>query len=101
MNGKVLATWLQKLQDEFVNRMAAIDADAAAAAMEDSEGDEDVEMEERVQEYDGGGWVDSGITSEIGGGNIEEDESRENRDGSSEHRYEMTGALQSETEEEN
>ena len=95
MNGDVLATWLQKLQDEFVNRMAAIDADAAEA-MEESEEGEDVEMEERGAGYDGGG--DGG--SAVGRGSIEEEEgeeSGENRDGRSEQRYEMSGALQFET----
>ena len=104
MNGKVLATWLQKLQDEFVNRMAAIDADVAAA-MEESEGEEDVEMEERVEGYDdgsGGGGDGDGGGHGIGvdDGTTEKDESDENRDGPSDHRYEMTGALQSETGEE-
>ena len=75
--------------------MAAIDADAAEAT-EESEGGEDVEMEERVAGYDGGG----GGGSRVVGGTIEEEETAENREGSSEQRYEMTGALQSETGEE-
>ena len=107
MNGKVLATWLQKLQDEFVNRMAAIDADAAEA-MEESEGEEDVEMEARVEGSDDGGGADGGDGSGVDGGSacgvadntIDEDESRETRGATSEQRYEMSGALQSEPGEE-
>ena len=104
MNGKVLATWLQKLQDEFVNRMAAIDADAAEA-MEESEEGEDVGMEERVEGFDDGGGVGrggdgAGVGSGMGDNTIEEDESGENRDGISEQPYEMSGALQSDTGEE-
>lgn len=100
MNGKVLATWLQKLQDEFVNRMAAINADAASAA------------DEREEESDIGTKVEpeAGIENEVDvqaedrsasqdGGNQPE-ESGESMDWTLEQRYEMTGALQSETGEE-
>ena len=46
MQGKVLALWLKKLQDEFVNRMSAIDAEVAAVSddegsEEEQDGDED------------------------------------------------------------
>lgn len=39
MQGKVLATWMKKLQDEFVNRMAALEADSAAAAEQEEQED--------------------------------------------------------------
>ena len=40
MQGVVLATWMKKLQDEFVTRMAALEADTAAAAT-DNDNDHD------------------------------------------------------------
>ena len=40
MQGKVLATWMKKLQDEFVNRMAALEADSAAAAEQEEQEEE-------------------------------------------------------------
>lgn len=43
MQGKVLGSWMKKLQDEFVTRMAAIDAEATAAAGEGLLGDEEEE----------------------------------------------------------
>ena len=42
MQGNVLALWLKKLQDEFVNRMSAIDAEIAAASEEEESGEEEV-----------------------------------------------------------
>ena len=101
MNGKVLATWLQKLQDEFVNRMAAIDADAASA-VDESEEESDIET---VVEVAGGTGIGAEIqaedrsTSQDGGGRLED--SGQSMDWSPEQRFEMTGALQSETGEEN
>ena len=79
MQGRVLATWMQKLQDEFVNRMAALEADVAAA---DAESDHELELEgasgspRREESH-----IVSG-SSAVGG---------------SEERYEMAGALLSET----
>lgn len=88
MNGKVLATWMKKLQDEFVNRMAAIDADAASAADEsDEESDLGTETEVDVQAEDRS-------TSQGGGSQLEE--SGGSMEWSPEQRFEMTGALQSE-----
>lgn len=93
MNGNVLATWLQKLQDEFVNRMAAIAADAASAADESEESEEGVsELGMEVQAKDRSGSQD--------GGNQPEENSREDMQWRPEHHFEMTGALQSETGEE-
>ena len=103
MNGKVLATWMQKLQDEFVKRMTSIDDDAKAAAAavdeceeEESETGTEVETEgagaESVADLQGR----DRSTSETG-------ESRPNVSGESatewspEQRFEMMGALQSET----
>ena len=40
MQGKVLGLWLKKLQDEFVNRMSAIDAEVAAASEEEESEEE-------------------------------------------------------------
>ena len=96
MNGKVLATWMKKLQDEFENRMAAIDADAASA-MDESEGESDVGTEvEAGNEAEV--QVEDPSTSPDGGGR--HGGSDECMDRSPEQRFEMTGALQSETGEE-
>ena len=83
MQGKVLATWMKKLQDEFVNRMAALDADVAAAA------------EESEDEQDKGLTAPSTCSRPSSQG-----EPIGNTQWSPEQRYEMTGALQSETGEE-
>lgn len=80
MQGKVLATWMKKLQDEFVNRMAALDADVAAAA------------EESEDEQDKGLTAPSTSSRPSSQG-----EPIGNTQWSSEQRYEMTGALQFET----
>ena len=83
MQGKVLATWMKKLQDEFVIRMAAIDADVASATIEEDSADE---QDERAT---------------IRGGSSSQGEIvQESMDWSPDQRYEMTGALQSETGEE-
>ncbi|KAG8525334.1 uncharacterized protein KY384_008978 [Bacidia gigantensis] len=52
MEGRVLATWLKNLQDEFVRRMAAIDEDIAAAGTAQSSvgANEDAEMTDVEQE---------------------------------------------------
>ena len=92
MNGKVLATWMQKLQDEFVNRMAAIDADAAAAA---DESEEELEVEAEVG-------TETEVEVEAGNRSMSQDRgnepegSGESMEWSPEQRFEMTGALQSE-----
>jgi len=83
MQGKVLATWMKKLQDEFVIRMAALEADVAAAA---DEGDS-----EQAEE------TPNTPTPIRRGGHQNTDQSMEE---SSEQRYEMAGALQSEGTEE-
>lgn len=88
MNGKVLATWMKKLQDEFVNRMAAIDADAASAA-DESEEESDLGTETEV-----GVQAEDRSTSQGEGSQLEE--SRGSMEWSPEQRFEMTGALQSE-----
>ena len=84
LQGKVLATWMKMLQDEFVNRMATLEADVAAAD-EDSDRDSDQET--------GGGCVDRSPSCSrslvI---------SRQSAEPDSEHRYEMAGALQSEAD---
>ena len=101
MNGKVLATWLQKLQDEFVNRMAAIDADAVSA-MDESEEEWDIGTVVEAGRGTGTGaeiQADDRSTSHDGGGRLEDSEP--SMDWSSEQRFEMTGALQSDTGEEN
>lgn len=77
MQGKVLATWMKELQDEFVNRMSALEADVAAAEEESEQGSE---MEEAVLPPSRDGRLQSSVPS------VER---------SSEHRYEMSGALQS------
>ena len=100
MNGKVLATWLKKLQDEFVNRMAAIDADAASAmdeSVEESETGTAVDAETGV-ESEADSQAENLSTSRVGDSRPEE--SGESMEWSPEQRFEMTGALQSETGEE-
>lgn len=89
MNGKVLATWMKKLQDEFVNRMAAIDADAAST-VDESEVESEAETEVQAMPHSPSHDESS---SDLG-------KSGRSAKWSSEQRYEMTGALQSETDEE-
>ena len=80
MKGRVLATWMKKLQDEFVNRMATLEADVAAAA-EESEDEQEME----------------GTNSTTPSRASSHDEQSGSMEWKSEPRYEMTGALQSET----
>ena len=94
MNGKVLATWLKKLQDEFVNRMAAIDADAASAMEESDEESETVARKESEAD------VQAEDLSMSRDRDSRREESGERIEWSPEERFEMTGALQSETGEE-
>lgn len=94
MNGKVLATWLKKLQDEFVNRMAAIDADAASAMDESDKESETVARKESEAD------VQAEDPSMSRDGDSRREESGERMEWSPEERFEMTGALQSETGEE-
>ena len=94
----MLITWLQKLQDEFVNRMASIDADAAEALDDDdddgSEGESEIGTEvnagtrAKIQEQDRSMSHDGGHRSE---------ESGESVQSSPEQRFVMTGAVLSET----
>jgi len=76
MQGKVLATWMKMLQDEFVNRMAALEADVAAA----EESDPDQETPDPLPSQ---GESQAGFNQSM--------------EWSSEHRYEMAGALQSDS----
>ena len=94
MNGNVLATWLKKLQDEFVNRMAAIDADAASPA------DESEEDEAEEEESDLGTGVQTEDRSKSQDRASRTEDSRASMVWSPEQRFEMTGALQSEPGEE-
>ena len=100
MNGKVLATWLNKLQDEFVNRMAAIDADAASA-MEESEEESDIGTVVEAARGTGNGAEfqaeDRSTSHDVGG---RPEDSEQSMEWSPKQRLEMTGALQSETGEE-
>ena len=101
MNGKVLATWLQKLQDEFVNRMAAIDADAASAMDESAEESDSETVVEAARRTGTGAGVqaEDRSTSQDRGGRPEDAEP--SMDWSPEQRFEMTGALQCDTGDEN
>jgi len=83
MQGKVLATWMKKLQDEFVIRMAALEAGVAAAA-EESDSEHDEEKAATPTPTGRGTHQDSGQSMEE----------------SSEQIYQMAGALQSDTAEE-
>ena len=97
MEGMVLATWMKKLQDEFVNRMAAIDADAASAMDESEDGSEagtEVECEAGA-DVDADMLVHDRSASRDGGG--QSGTSGESMEWSPERRFEMRGALQSET----
>ena len=101
MNGKVLATWLQKLQDEFVNRMAAIDADAVSA-MDESEEESDMgTVVEAARGTGTGAEVQAEDRSTSQDGGIRPEDSEPSMDWSPEQRFEMTGALQSDSGEEN
>lgn len=97
MEGMVLATWMKKLQDEFVNRMAAIDADAASAMDEGEDGSEaGTEVEgEAGADVDADMLVHDRSASRDGGG--QSGTSGESMEWSPERRFEMAGALQSET----
>ena len=46
LEGKPLLIWMKKLQDEFVRRMAAIEADLEAAEIQDAAGGSDVVMDD-------------------------------------------------------
>ena len=81
MHGKVLAVWMKKLQDEFVTRMAAMEADFAAAA-EESEGEQEAGRADAVAPSQ------ASSNEELG----------EGLEWSPDHRYEMSGALQSKTD---
>ena len=85
MQGVVLATWMKNLQDEFVRRMAAIDADIAEADEEMGREDE----EEQEEESSGRPRTPESEVIEV---------KREGWDPGP--RYEMSGALQSEVGEE-
>lgn len=53
LEGEVLTAWLKELQKEFVNRMTALEAEAARAGNESEEdGDEDEEMRDRSASQD-------------------------------------------------
>lgn len=83
MQGKVLATWMKKLQDEFVIRMAALEADVAAA-IEDRDSEQEEEM----------------AATPTPNGRSSHRESGQGMEESSEQRYEMAGALKSDGTEE-
>ncbi len=100
MNGKVLATWLQKLQDEFVNRMAAIDADAASAMDESEQESESVTASEAAAGIDTEADVQTQDRSTSQDEGSRPEDSGESMEWSPQERFEMTGALQSESEEE-
>ena len=76
MQGKVLGLWLKKLQDEFVNRMSAIDAEVAAASEE-----EDIEEQH--------GFDEDAVSVTRGGRELTVDSKGDGQ-------YMMTGALRTE-----
>lgn len=80
MQGKVLATWMKKLQDEFVIRMAALEADVKAAAAESSDDEQQEESTSTPTPMGHGSHAVSGQSTNQ----------------SPEQRYEMAGAVQSE-----
>jgi DNA mismatch repair protein MSH4 len=49
MEGKALASWLRKLQEEFVVRMSAIDAETVGADGSDEETDEEEDAEDESE----------------------------------------------------
>ena len=61
MKGKVLAMWLKGLQDQFVLRMADIEADVAAAGAEEDDEDEEA-ADMKMEEAGGEGEVVSAAT---------------------------------------
>ncbi len=88
MQGEVLWTWMKKLQDEFVLRMTAINADIEAAG-----GGEKGESDDNEQ--DGGGEL---ISSDGGNRTRNSQTETSSETAGSGHRYEMTGALPVEEE---
>ncbi len=114
MQGKVLMTWMKKLQDEFVNRMAALEADVAAAEEEEREEEQQEDSvhspkskattrnqgsdtpERVVFRTPASKSMNCQQESDIGQGNTSQD-SDDRMVWRPEQRYEMSGALQSET----
>jgi DNA mismatch repair protein MSH4 len=50
LEGEVLTAWLKELQKEFVNRMTALEAEAASAGQESGEDDEEMRDRSEVDE---------------------------------------------------
>lgn len=89
MQGVVLATWLKKLQDEFVNRMAAIEADVAESVDYSESEDEAPANDEGAEEDRDTSTYAGSLVTDVEG----------SMHWIPQQRYEMTGALQSDTEE--
>lgn len=108
MQGNVLATWLQKLQAEFVKRMAAVNADIESAIGEESDDETISQMNTDRLESNAEPIVidssDEGPSQGEDGGRMESsslEQSVQPMDidqGSSVGGYEMTGALMVEDE---
>lgn len=82
MQGEVLWTWMRKLQDEFVNRMAAVNAEIEAAEREESLEEEDVREREVLE----GEEIESENDQRQMSAGVDQSHDRP--------KYEMSGALQ-------
>lgn len=104
MQGKVLATWLQKLQAEFIKRMAAVNADIESAEREWSEDEQRSPTDNRSSNAEpiliNSSEASPSHESQTPTERSSPDGSVQPRDldQSSADRYEMTGALQIEDE---
>ncbi|KAK4695847.1 DNA mismatch repair protein MSH4, partial [Lecanoromycetidae sp. Uapishka_2] len=116
MQGKVLMTWMKKLQDEFVIRMAALDAEVAAAEEENAREQEEAMVPSPVSNgtssqqelvtphratfHTPTSNSTSGQQHPSGSQAIYHPESDDSTDWSPMQQYKMSGALQSEADEE-
>lgn len=116
MQGKVLMTWMKKLQDEFVIRMAALEADVAAAEVESEDEQEETsvptpglrgvssqqgsETPERVVFRTPNSKLTSGQQKSSGMRADPTPRSHESMNWTPAQQYKMSGALQSEPDDE-
>ena len=97
MQGKVLLTWMKKLQDEFVLRMAAVDAEVEAARREQLDDAQSVYGSEVEESGRRNARHERETESTNTDTNMSQNSSRDD-DSCGGQRYEMTGALQIEME---
>ena len=112
MQGQVLWTWMKKLQDEFVIRMAAIEADVERAAAEEASDGNDRDGNTTTRDTTTSNEILDGRAETIATSSsfpqFDQEKGIDNtifdrrpslsRTPDQDHRYEMTGALQSESD---